>query len=141
MDGDVTITVPAQHASAVYELLSELTKTDGQGPTPPVAGRPAWSSQLVKEARQQLGDQERELALRVAESRGRRLPLSRLASDLGLPDAAAAEHDFPGLTAYCAPADRPAMPVESGGSGDDAWYWMAPAHAALFQALAQSAGT
>jgi hypothetical protein len=91
-----------------------------------------WSRELVAESLDQLDDNELDLLWRIAEARGRRVPVAELARDLGLPAATALDQDFPGLQRFCGGDRRPALPVVAGGTDDKGWYWLHPDHAHAF---------
>jgi hypothetical protein len=97
-----------------------------------------WTVSVAKQALLGSLDGEKALVLRVAEARGQRVPMSELGLAFSLPSAPALEQDFPGLTKFCSAPTKPgepapAMPVLSGGSGADGWYWMSPDDANAFR--------
>jgi hypothetical protein len=124
----VTVTVPEDRVADLHCAAAELCEPKkAEAPAP--KDTPDWTSELAASAVGKMSDHEKRLLYRIADARGR-VPLSELARDLGLPGQAALEQDFPVLTAFCAGTKedgtvRPAMPVAVGGSGSDAWYWMA----------------
>jgi hypothetical protein len=98
-----------------------------------------WTEALAVEALGGMGEWERQLLWRLAEARGRRVPLSSLAATLGLPASAAIDNDFPALTNFCHNGnDTPRMPVQTGGVDPDSWYWMSPADSRQFRLALES---
>ncbi|MEZ5078272.1 MAG: hypothetical protein R2725_12625 [Solirubrobacterales bacterium] len=98
----------------------------GQRPSGPA---PDWAK-LLPAAIGQMRPHERELLLRIAEARGRRVPIGELADAFGIPAAPSLEHDLPGLFGFVksrqAAGQSIEMPVVACGTGDKGWYWMAP---------------
>jgi hypothetical protein len=97
-----------------------------------------WTVPVARQALSGLLDGEKALVLRMAEARGLRVPMSELGLAFGLPPTPALDQDFPGLTKFCSAPTKPgepapAMPVLSGGSGGDGWYWMSPDDANVFR--------
>jgi hypothetical protein len=124
---ELHVLVPEEHVHAVYRFLGELLAPNEPIIEPPAAGI-AWTKELALEALGSLNSEaEYRLLRRLAEARSQRVPLSELASAFGLPSDACGERDFAELSAWCAEASRPAMPVVTGGTGADGWYWMAVA--------------
>jgi hypothetical protein len=135
---EVRVVVPKDRVAELYTFAAQLTLPPATESTTPDPGSP-WTDEDLGGLSAVLLDEERELLLRVAEARGRRVPLSRLSSDLGLPTEACLEQDFPGLTAFCRGATPVrAVPVLAGGSGDTAWYWMDPRTSRRFLGLTLS---
>jgi hypothetical protein len=133
---EVHVVVPEDRVAELYAAAAELAKPQGAHSAPPAPPELPWSDEALARLNQTLLDEERDLLLRIAEARGRRVPLSRLADDLGLPAEACIEQDFPALTAFCAdPAAPRAMPVVAGGSGQTVWYWMPPVTSRRFLKL------
>lgn len=92
-----------------------------------------WRDAL-ESALDQMSQHEQALLLRIAEARGRRVPLSELSESIGLPATPSLEHDFPGLSRFVA-ADNGglAMPVVSVGTDDKGWYWMSAEDSQAFR--------
>lgn len=136
---EVYVVVPADRVAELYAAAAELAKPRDAYQAPPAPPERPWPDEALARLNQTMLDEERDLLLRIAEARGRRVPLSRLADDLGLPAEACVEQDFPALTALCAdPAAPRAMPVVAGGSSETAWYWMAPVTSRRFLQLSQA---
>jgi len=128
---ELRVLVPEEHVGAVYRFLGELlaatepTVDPMPGAVDPMPGAVAWTKELALEAVGSIvGEAETRLLRRVAEARGQRVPMSELASTLGLPGDASVERDFAELSGWCAAAGRPTMPVVTGGDGEGGWYWM-----------------
>jgi hypothetical protein len=84
-----------------------------------------------------LGPHERELLLRVAEARGKRVPISELVSSLGLPPVPSLTQDFPGLSKFVSEQQAKGvhltLPVVGEGSDEKGWYWMAAEDGEVFR--------
>jgi hypothetical protein len=88
---------------------------------------------------------ERTLLRRIAEARGRRVPISELVSSYGLPPVPSLEQDFPGLTYFLAEQKQKGKEMEApliaSGSDEKGWYWMPPHLTGVFRTvLAEAAG-
>jgi hypothetical protein len=131
---ELRIQVP-EDIVALCTAVVERSKAKTQPPKPKASV--PWTPALATLAVEHVGDFEGQLLWRVADARGARVPLSELRRDLGLPAEAALDRDFPAVSAYCASGGGstalPALPVISGGTGDEAWYWMDPFEGIIFR--------
>src|ERR1041384_609197 len=90
-----------------------------------------WDAEHARAAITLMGEHEKTLITRIAEARGRRVPVSELSATLGMPASTALPQDFPALNAYVdkCKAENVALelPVSDSGATDgDGWYWMSP---------------
>ena len=88
-----------------------------------------WTVGRAQKAIGDMRDLERALLWRLVDARGQRVPVSELSTAFGLPAEPCLAQDFPALEAYCSASGSSGvkMPIESGGSGDKGWYWLAAA--------------
>jgi hypothetical protein len=116
---EVRLELPEEHVAAVSRLIAELMTPEPPAPIP-------WTEDLALAAIKHIVSRaEYDLLRRMAEARGQRVPMSELASGMGLPGTPDTAQDFAGLSAWCsADAKRPQVPVVNGGEGTDGWYWM-----------------
>lgn len=102
----------------------------------PAANEPNWE-ELAEAALGQMQSPEQALVRRIAEARGRRVPISELVTTFGLPPAPSPEQDFPGLGQFIAArlerGEKIAMPIVASGIDDKGWYWMSPMTSGAFR--------
>lgn len=108
-EADVLAAVAKVLAAAPASAPAPLTTLDWRG-------RAAQVVDMMRPA-------ERTLLFRIADARERRVPVSELSRDLGLPASPDIVRDFPALAAFCE-AEGGVVPVATGGDDDHAWYWM-----------------
>jgi hypothetical protein len=102
----------------------------------PKAKAPNWED-LAEAALGQMQTPEQALVRRIAEARGRRVPISELVSAFGLPPAPSPEQDFPGLGQFIGArlerGEEVTMPIVASGTDDKGWYWMSPMTSGAFR--------
>ena len=91
---------------------------------------PSWGDLHVG-LKEQTETPERALLFRIAEARGRRVPISELVHALGLPPAPCLDQDLPGLKSLAQARGMP-MPVVAEGTDENGWYWMSPRDSGYF---------
>lgn len=131
----VTVALPEERVPDFYQVLAALLGSHAGQTSEDSAD---WTPGLAQTALARLLDPEKDLLHRIVDARGRRVPLTELSRDLGLPQAAAVEQDFSALAKFCVEqpqqgGKRLLLPVIAGGSGDAAWYWMSPRNCVIFQ--------
>jgi hypothetical protein len=121
----INLEVPEEKQAAVLAAIVDAFAPEDEEETPEVPPPGVWTDLAEQAIAAIKGPAELRLLRRVAEAEGRRVPLSELSRDLGLPAAPSLEHDFPEMQMFCAaqPQARP-FPVLTGGSDGDGWYRM-----------------
>lgn len=126
----ISLVVPEDKLADVYAAVAKAIEAEEEDSGGDQTPAPLWKKTEWCAVLQNAHALEEQLLRRLADARGRRMPMSELAHDLGLPADADVMRDFPALSARS--GEHPS-PVVTGGESEGGWYWTSPENAAMLR--------